>query len=274
MLRSGCFIVVLLPLSSASSIAAEAGDQAANLRQTGNGRLDIRLFDLAAVRRLLYTFARRGRELSEGERAATLADFTVLTEAVVGGSAGGPFTLGELVAALSDSGGPRVSAAPGAGQRDDAAYQLLSLGYSASETAAVVSRRISQRALDTAQRMIAVGKGRDAAATISTRSTGSSSRREPRREDRRTTTIAPPRPARSTASSSSTRALLTTIVLFVLFVVVLVRSSVVRLAIAGRSHERRRWYPRRSPICPGDSPSPARSGGPDRPGSGDSPAPR
>jgi soluble lytic murein transglycosylase-like protein len=102
--------------------------------------------------------------MSEGERAATLADFTVLTEAVVGGSAGGPFTLGELVAALSDGGGPRASAAPGVGQRDDAAYQLLSLGYSARETADVVSRRISQRALDTAQRMIAVGKGRDAAA--------------------------------------------------------------------------------------------------------------
>jgi transglycosylase-like protein with SLT domain len=88
----------------------------------------------------------------------------VLTEAVVGGSAGGPFTLGELVAALSDSGGPRASVAPGVGQRDDAAYQLLSLGYSARETADVVSGRISQRALDNAQRMIAVGKGRDAAA--------------------------------------------------------------------------------------------------------------
>jgi soluble lytic murein transglycosylase-like protein len=48
--------------------------------------------------------------------------------------------------------------------RDDAAYQLLALGYSARETADVVSGRISLHALDTARRMIAVGLGRDQAA--------------------------------------------------------------------------------------------------------------
>jgi soluble lytic murein transglycosylase-like protein len=48
--------------------------------------------------------------------------------------------------------------------RDEAAYQLLALGYSARETADVVSGRISVHALDTASRMIAVGLGRDAAA--------------------------------------------------------------------------------------------------------------
>ena len=48
--------------------------------------------------------------------------------------------------------------------RDEAAYQLLSLGYSARETADVVSGRITLHALDTARRMMAVGLGRDEAA--------------------------------------------------------------------------------------------------------------
>ena len=43
-----------------------------------------------------------------------------------------------------------MSATPGAAQSDEAAYQLLALGYSARETADVVSGRISQQTLDTA----------------------------------------------------------------------------------------------------------------------------
>jgi soluble lytic murein transglycosylase-like protein len=48
--------------------------------------------------------------------------------------------------------------------RDEAAYQLLALGYSARETADVVSGRISQQALDAARQMLAVGQTREAAA--------------------------------------------------------------------------------------------------------------
>ena len=126
-------------------------------------RLDVRLFDLAAVRRLFQELARRGEAMSEGERAAALADFSVMTDAVAGGSPTGPYTFGELTRAATDRSGPHVLAAPGVGRRDEAAYQLLALGYSARETADVISGRISQQALDTAQRMIAVGKGREAA---------------------------------------------------------------------------------------------------------------
>jgi soluble lytic murein transglycosylase-like protein len=147
-----CLAAVLsLALLSASSVSAEA-------------RADVRLFDLASVRRLFHTLARNGDAMSEGDRAAAVADFSVMTEAIVGGSSGGPYTFDELTRASVDRQGPRVSAASGVGRRDEAAYQLLALGYSARETADVVSGRISQRALDTAQRMIAVGKGRDAAA--------------------------------------------------------------------------------------------------------------
>ncbi len=48
--------------------------------------------------------------------------------------------------------------------RDDAEYRLLALGYSAHETEDILSGRISQKALDNAALMIAVGRGREEAA--------------------------------------------------------------------------------------------------------------
>ena len=54
-----------------------------------------------------------------------------------------------------------VTGAPGSSgvaARDTDAYQFLSLGYSAQETADVVSGRIGRRALDTARRMLAAGQ--------------------------------------------------------------------------------------------------------------------
>jgi len=160
MIRIASAAILLLTLISVSPVAADAP-------VARNGRVDVRLFDLASVRRLFHTLARRGDAMSEGERAAALADFSVMSEAVIGGSAGGPYSFDELVNAVALSGaggGPHVFAAHGVSQRDEAAYQLLALGYSPRETADVVSGRISQRALDTAQRMMALGKGRDAAA--------------------------------------------------------------------------------------------------------------
>ena len=48
--------------------------------------------------------------------------------------------------------------------RDRTAYAMLSVGYSARETADVVSGRIDLEALDTARRMRAAGQGRERAA--------------------------------------------------------------------------------------------------------------
>jgi soluble lytic murein transglycosylase-like protein len=62
--------------------------------------------------------------------------------------------LGVLSSSVSASGTPQ----------DDAEYRLLALGYSPHETADIISGRISQKALDTAARMIAVGRGREEAA--------------------------------------------------------------------------------------------------------------
>ena len=55
-------------------------------------------------------------------------------------------------------------ATAGVSMRDEAAYRLLALGYSARETADVASGRISQRALDVARQMLAVGQTREATA--------------------------------------------------------------------------------------------------------------
>lgn len=58
-----------------------------------------------------------------------------------------------------------VTSAPdaaGVAARDADAYRLLSLGYSAKETADVISGRISRRVLDTARRMLATGQRREA----------------------------------------------------------------------------------------------------------------
>jgi soluble lytic murein transglycosylase-like protein len=157
MILSAPSAILLVTLASASPSAQAPAASAAAPQQ-------IHLFELAAVRRLFHSLARRGDVMSEGERAAALADFTMLSEAVVGGSAGGPYTFDELTRVSSSGQSPRVSAVRGVANRDEAAYQLLSLGYSARETADIVSGRISQGALDTAQRMIAVGSGREAAA--------------------------------------------------------------------------------------------------------------
>ncbi len=127
-------------------------------------RPDVRLLDLAAVRRLVNALARQRSTMSEGERAAAWADFSLVSQAVIGDSKVGPFDLDELAHAATSGGGPRVVATPGVTMRDEAAYQLLALGYSARETADIVSGRISQQALDTARQMLAVGQTRDQAA--------------------------------------------------------------------------------------------------------------
>ncbi|MEQ1899034.1 MAG: hypothetical protein ABL971_16835 [Vicinamibacterales bacterium] len=68
-----------------------------------------------------------------------------------------PGEIAGLVDAVTGAQGPSGEAA-----RDTDAYQLLSLGCSAKETADVVSGRISWRALDTARRMLAAGQRREA----------------------------------------------------------------------------------------------------------------
>jgi soluble lytic murein transglycosylase-like protein len=127
--------------------------------------VDVRLFDLTSVRQLFSAFARQEPLMRESDRAASWSDFSLIAEAVVGNDSAGELDFEELLAAATQDDSPYVGAAPGVAARDEAAYRLLALGYSARETADVVSGRISQQALDTARQMIAVGQGYDAAAS-------------------------------------------------------------------------------------------------------------
>ena len=69
----------------------------------------------------------------------------------------------EVLAAAERGQEPVIRLAAGARARDLAADRLLALGYSAREASDVVSGRITQKALDTARQMIAVGRGHEAA---------------------------------------------------------------------------------------------------------------
>src|SRR5262245_4571434 len=155
--------IFLLTLAAAPSGGTTVAKNAV-ARPATPARAEVRLLDLAAVRRLVNALARQRPEMGEGERAAAWADFTLVSQAVLGDSQIGPFDFDELAQASASGGGPRVMALAGVGMRDEAAYMLLALGYSARETADIVGGRISQRALDTARQMLAVGQTRDMAA--------------------------------------------------------------------------------------------------------------
>ena len=101
--------------------------------------------------------------MNDGEQAAAWAEFALVAEAVVGDPPLGPLTLDDLQGSATAR-GPLVRATPGVTTRDRAAYQLQGLGYSARETADVVSGRISLTALDTALKMLMVGRGKEEAA--------------------------------------------------------------------------------------------------------------
>jgi soluble lytic murein transglycosylase-like protein len=124
----------------------------------------IEVFHLTSARRAFQALVRTRPSMSPGERIAAWTDFSLMLEAIVGSPSMRPVTFDEVVR-LGRTGEPWVeSVTPGLAARDRVAYQMLGLGYSARETADVVSGRISREALDAAWAMIAAGQGRDAAA--------------------------------------------------------------------------------------------------------------
>ncbi len=125
---------------------------------------DVRLLDLPGVRRLFDTLAREWRSMHAGEQAAAWADFSLLLVAVLGDSTIAPPLTPEDLLDPATTRGPLLRASTGVTTRDRTAYGLQALGYSARETADVVSGRISLAALDTALKMLMVGRGKEAAA--------------------------------------------------------------------------------------------------------------
>jgi soluble lytic murein transglycosylase-like protein len=156
--------VLLLTTGAASGgrMPSAAGVSLAPSAPVG-GAQDLRVLGLASIRRLLDALARQRASADEGERVAALTELSVLAEAVVGDARTGPLVFDDPAAGTSAS-MPDVRVTPAVRARDTVAYQLLSLGYSARETADVVGGRISKQALDAAQRMLLVGVERDAVA--------------------------------------------------------------------------------------------------------------
>lgn len=95
---------------------------------------------LASAQRLSTNLSRLGASGDEGQRVAAAAELALLVDAVVG------------------------DGRAGMAGRDQTAYTLLGLGYSAKETADIVSGRVTKRTLDTAHAMRLVGRGHEAAA--------------------------------------------------------------------------------------------------------------
>jgi soluble lytic murein transglycosylase-like protein len=165
-LRRDTIAVILSAAIMGVAMVQTAHGAGAALAQSGMPEppLDPQMLDLTSIRRLYDALARQRTSPDQGERAASWADLSLLANAVVGDAPAGASGFGDLVSAAPRRPSPRLLATSDITARDTAAYQLLSLGYSAHETADVVSGRISKRVLDTAQRMLMAGRGHDAAA--------------------------------------------------------------------------------------------------------------
>jgi len=158
-------VLLLIALVAATPAEAKAIDDVPAVRSGDVEEVfKVELFDLSAARRLYQALARQRPTMTEGERVAAWADFSLTIEAVTGAPATDLLAFDDLARALASGHWPRVRATRGVAGRDGVAYVMLAVGYSARETADVVSGRIDRPALDMAQRMIAAGLGRDTAA--------------------------------------------------------------------------------------------------------------
>jgi soluble lytic murein transglycosylase-like protein len=158
-------LAMQLVTSGSTGVHAAAADQATGRTQaSSNVPSQVGVGELVSVRRLYHALERRRDAMTEGEFVGAWTDLSMVLAAVTGGTVPPTLTFADVRQAGLDDSTVRVRATAGVARRDADADRLLALGYSARETADVVSRRISQQALDTAQRMIAVGVERRAAA--------------------------------------------------------------------------------------------------------------
>jgi soluble lytic murein transglycosylase-like protein len=110
--------------------------------------------------------ARVFRELSSTpadreDEAGRLFDFELLIAAVSGQPAVAGHSVQDYRGGFAGQSRLAIGGSSGAAARDDLAYRLHSLGYSAKEIADVVSGRITRSALDNAQKMLMLGSRPD-----------------------------------------------------------------------------------------------------------------
>jgi soluble lytic murein transglycosylase-like protein len=188
MVRPHVLAIAIVVVACAGLTAAS--EQSGSPLAAENGR-EVALVDLSAVRRLVAPLTRLRATLADTERAAAWADVSRVSEAILGRPLDPSIGFDEVT--LVPPGTPRrTAAADGVADRDAMAYMLLGVGYSAHETADIISGRISKEALDNARRIRAAGLGRDEAADYLDR------------EYRRVALLreTPPLPASGTASLS------------------------------------------------------------------------
>ena len=144
-----------------AALPARAGDLTDRLTPAVPGSFAVDLRSLAAPR-LLFTRLQQqfGGALTPRDMVSW-TEFVVLSEAVTGAPLGVAVTPESIQ--TRGASGFEVAAAPGVERRDAVADRLLALGYSARETADVLTGRITLQALETATRMVAAGLDRTAA---------------------------------------------------------------------------------------------------------------
>ncbi|HEY3380215.1 MAG TPA: lytic transglycosylase domain-containing protein [Vicinamibacterales bacterium] len=118
----------------------------------------------AGLGRLFRELAGSTAQATPEQAAARLFDFEQVVRAVAGvgqasrpGSALEGHTLAEYAAAFNGLSTILIPTDRAARRRDDTAYRLHSLGYSAKEIADILAGRITRTALDNAQKMLMTG---------------------------------------------------------------------------------------------------------------------
>lgn len=160
-----CVVLAALLAAGVTDAVAQAGRGGTpRAGRGGSSVIQAGVLDLSSVRRLFQSVARRRESMSAGELVGAWTDVSILLAAVTGTASGQAPTFEEVVDASLKGKALNVPATRGVASRDAAAERLLALGYSAREVADVLTQRISQRALDRARQMIAVGVDRQAAA--------------------------------------------------------------------------------------------------------------
>lgn len=109
---------------------------------------------LAGVARVFRDLSSAG---SADPEAGRLFDFELVVAAITGLPAVGGHSMQEYRDALAGRLRVAIPLSPGWTERDDTAYRLHGLGYSAKEIADVLSGRITRSALDNAQKMLMLG---------------------------------------------------------------------------------------------------------------------
>jgi soluble lytic murein transglycosylase-like protein len=112
--------------------------------------------DIARFPGLARIFRDLSSPTSTQPEAGRLFDFELVVAAIAGSPVAG-HSMQEYRDAFASSRRIALPVSPGAAGRDDTAYRLHSLGYSAKEIADILSGRITRAALDNAQKMLMLG---------------------------------------------------------------------------------------------------------------------